>query len=463
MPLLQERDRGGVAVTLLEDVLTEITPSAEERTKAESVVKEVETTLKGLGARPLLVGSFAKDTDLAGDRDIDLFILFDSETSRDDLEKRGLAIGKKLFSELGVGYDIDYAEHPYVKGAYKGFDFEIVPCYGGDGSELKSSVDRTPLHTTFVCEQAAAGSLPVGDVRLLKKFMKVQGVYGAEAKVLGFNGYLVELLVYRYGSFDGVLEAASTWKFGEILDPAGLWEDASALNYYFTDAVLVVVDPVDQDRNVAAAVSRQKMAEFMAAARGYLREPSREWFFPPAPSPPACAALVGAAEKRGTTLAVVAIGHPVLNVNSLYGQLRRTLRAVASTAESYGFHVFKSGFWTDEGERSYLVVEFDVAELPAVERLRGPPLDTDVPNQERFLAKYLKNPPYIEDGYWFVDKPRRHTVADAALSKCIGARHGFGKDFRASASFALVSLRKALEDCDAVGFRLMLGEFLRVR
>lgn len=462
MPILSERDCGGVAVTFLDDVLAEITPSEKEREEAQMVVDEVGQALTRIGATPQLVGSFAKNTDLAGDRDIDLFILFDPEVSRDDLEKKGLAIGKKLFSELGVGFDIDYAEHPYVKGVYKGYAFEIVPCYGGDGSQLKSSVDRTPLHTAFVCEQSAADRLSVGDVRLLKKFMKAQGVYGAEAKVLGFNGYLVELLVYRYGSFTGALEAAAGWKFGEVIDPAELWEDAGALNYYFTDADLVVVDPVDQDRNVAAAVCRQKMAEFMAAARGYLKEPSKDWFFPAEPVPPTVEALIERANKRGTTLKVVAIEHPVLNVNTLYSQLRRTLKAVDSQIASFGFHVFKSGFWSDEEKRSFLVLEFDVAVLPAIERLRGPPVDTDVPNQEKFLAKYVSNPPYIEDGVWLVDRRRRYTSAIDALGSILEHKRGFGKDLRAAASFTVRSLKEALDGCEAGGFRLVLGDFLRI-
>jgi tRNA adenylyltransferase (EC 2.7.7.25) len=43
------------------------------------------------------------------------------------------------------------------------------------------------------------------EVRLLKKFMKGIGVYGAEIKVKGFSGYVAELLVYFYDSFRNVL------------------------------------------------------------------------------------------------------------------------------------------------------------------------------------------------------------------------------------------------------------------
>ena len=51
--------------------------------------------LKAKGVKPLLVGSLAKDTDIRGNKDLDVFILFPTDVSRDELEKRGLAIAKE--------------------------------------------------------------------------------------------------------------------------------------------------------------------------------------------------------------------------------------------------------------------------------------------------------------------------------------------------------------------------------
>jgi tRNA nucleotidyltransferase (CCA-adding enzyme) len=47
----------------------------------------------------------------------------------------------------------------------------------------------------------------LGEVRLLKKFMKGTGVYGAEIKIGGFSGYLCELLILKYRSFAQTIEA----------------------------------------------------------------------------------------------------------------------------------------------------------------------------------------------------------------------------------------------------------------
>ena len=41
---------------------------------------------------------------------------------------------------------------------------------------------------------------------------------------------------------------------------------------------MVAVDPVDKNRNVAAALTLQKMSEFIVAAGNFLENPSEEYF-----------------------------------------------------------------------------------------------------------------------------------------------------------------------------------------
>ncbi|MFH1721962.1 MAG: CCA tRNA nucleotidyltransferase [Candidatus Altiarchaeota archaeon] len=443
----------------LDDVIADITPSPGEKKKTDAAISEVSAELKKLGVTPVLVGSVAKGTDLIGETDVDLFIPFPSDTKPEELESHGLDVGKKLFKNLKTEYEIDYAEHPYVKGVYKGIVFEIVPFFGS--GKFKTSVDRTPLHTKFIMQKEQSGKIDVGQVRLLKKFMKSQNVYGAEAKVMGFSGYLVELLVFQYGSFVDVLKAASDWKYGEVIDPAGLWEDRSALNYYFTGADLVVVDPVDQDRNVAAAVSREKMSEFMVFARGFLAKPSKEWFFPPEKIPPSIDELLVLGKGRGTHLVAIEIIHPKLNVNTLYGQLRRTLKSIAETVESDDFEIFKSGFWSNESDFSILLFEFEVWELPPLKRVRGPPIDTDIVNQDKFLEKYSKNNPYVEGGFWFVDGKRKFILVDELLLYVIGSKAGFGKDLRLKGEFGLETLKGLFYKRKDKGILIYLEKFLK--
>ena len=164
-----------------------------------------------------------------------------------------------------------YAEHPYVHAIIEGFDVDLVPCYLLENTScLKSAVDRTPFHSRYILERIKGME---DQVLLLKQFMKGVGVYGSELKVGGFSGYLSELLVLHYGSFMGTLEGTSRWRPGEIIDLEG----GGALSH---DEPMVVVDPVDPRRNVAAALTLDKMLQFAASARCFRKGPSLDFFLP---------------------------------------------------------------------------------------------------------------------------------------------------------------------------------------
>ncbi|MBM3308820.1 MAG: CCA tRNA nucleotidyltransferase, partial [Candidatus Altiarchaeales archaeon] len=334
--------------------------------------------------------------------------------------------------KLKVKPEIDYAEHPYVMGNFKGYVIEIVPCYSG--GKMLSSVDRTPLHTHYIKRRliASIASKNVrNDIRLVKQFMKGINVYGAEAKVQGFSGYLVELLTLEYGSFENLLKATAKWKIGEIiLDPEKQWENPEVLKHFFTNASMIVVDPVDKDRNVAAAVSKQKLAEFIIAAAEFLKNPSLEYFFPKEKKARSEKELLKNIKTRGTKILAFVFKHPKVNPNSLYDQVRTTEKALKQEIQEFEFSIFRSGFWTNEKDTSIILLEFDVWNLPRIKHHLGPPIDVDASNQEKFLEKYSKDKPYIKDGRWVVNTEREYKNVEQLLPAILKERRGFGKEFR---------------------------------
>lgn len=413
---------------LLKEILGEVTPPEEEHERERGIVAELEERLLGFGVKPVLVGSLAKKTDLRGDKDIDIFIMFHEDVSREELEERGLRIGRELFTGLKAEYEIDYAEHPYVKGSYKGYIIDIVPCY--DVRKPKSAVDRTPYHTKYVRRKIRENRRLCGEIRLLKQFMKGVGVYGAEAKVQGFSGYLTELLVINYGSFEDTLKAASGWKFNQILDPENLWGDKIALKYFFPDASLIVVDPIDENRNAAAAVSRQRLAEFIYSASEFLKSPSREFFFAKKSKPPDRGELFRRMKSRGTRMMAVLFEHVRINPNTLYSQLRKTEVALKKSIEGYDFRVLKSDLWTDEVNHSIILFDFEVWELPRIKHHLGPPIDKTPGDSENFIERHRGYKPYIRDGRWVVDTEREFKKIEELLPKLIRDMKGFGKNLR---------------------------------
>ncbi|MEF8886126.1 MAG: nucleotidyltransferase domain-containing protein, partial [Haloarculaceae archaeon] len=96
-----------------------VVPDEEEYDRLEAVVATLrERTEAALADLPVdaddvevvLVGSTARDTWLAGDRDVDLFVRFPTEYSREELAAFGLQVGHAVLPD---GHE-EYAEHPYV-------------------------------------------------------------------------------------------------------------------------------------------------------------------------------------------------------------------------------------------------------------------------------------------------------------------------------------------------------------
>jgi len=107
---------------VVERVRERVDPTPDERAAlAETVerltdrAREAVTELD-VDADVLQVGSTARGTWVAGDRDIDLFVRFPPDISREDLEAYGLQVGNAVLPE---GRE-EYAEHPYVKGVFEG-------------------------------------------------------------------------------------------------------------------------------------------------------------------------------------------------------------------------------------------------------------------------------------------------------------------------------------------------------
>ncbi|RLI95687.1 MAG: CCA tRNA nucleotidyltransferase [Candidatus Altiarchaeales archaeon] len=443
---------------LLDSILKEIRPTEDESKREERIIKEIIERLKRFEIEPILVGSVAKKTDLKGDKDIDIFIMFDENTKKETLEKRGLEIGRKIFEELNARYEIDYAEHPYTIGFYKGYNIEIVPCY--KTKKVKSAVDRTPHHTEYIKRKLRQNKKLRDQILLLKQFMKGIGVYGAEAKIEGFSGYLIELLVINYGSFKNVLEAAKDWRFGEIIDPENLWNKNKGIKHLFPDANLIIIDPVDRYRNAAAAVSRQSVGKFKIKADEFLKNPNRNFFFPPERKPPSIEEIKRAMLSRGTKFILLKFIHPKININSLYSQLRKTIRSVGNSIKKKGFRIMKSDFWTDEKNLSILLFEMEVWKLPMIERRRGPPVDKDKIDQNRFLKKY-KNRTYLDDGRWVADVKREITDVDELLKIIIEERRGFGKNLRDETKIEIKEDDEILDIRDKK-FLLFLQDFLLI-
>lgn len=367
-----------------------------------------------------LMGSLAKDTFLAGDKDLDIFIFFSADVAREALEKKGLQIGKAVFLQFKTNnYQVSYAEHPYTKGVIKGFKVEIVPAYKVERAELlQSAVDRTPFHKAFVNEHLKN----TDSVRLLKKFLKANGCYGSDLKTEGFSGYLCELLAIKYGSFEEILKASQSWHYQEVLDVNNHFQtqaeklaakrhefsrhEYARLRKKFENQPLIFLDPTDKNRNVAAVLSHKKLATFIFRARKFIEAPGIS-FFSKAEEKINAKKLSARQNEKGTGIIIVAFKKPEVIDDILYPQLRRFASGMAKTMKSEGFDVLD--FWEFADAECGIAVELLSKNLPKYISIRGPSIFNPAGHQDRFTSKYEKV--WLQGTFFMAETEREHVDA----------------------------------------------------
>lgn len=206
-----------------------------------------------------IVGSYAKGTWLPKRADIDIFVKFHSDTS----EKEFIEIGKKIgFTALKQFKPyVRYAEHPFVEAQIRDTKVNVVPCYDVQKGAWKSSADRSPFHTKFMIKSLT--DTMKNEVRLLKSFLKANDIYGAEIAKQGFSGYVAEVLVLNFGSLENVLKEISRLKAGQVIGKTTKRFDTK----------IVIIDPIDENRNLGAAISNENIGRFVLTARSFLRKP----------------------------------------------------------------------------------------------------------------------------------------------------------------------------------------------
>jgi tRNA nucleotidyltransferase (CCA-adding enzyme) len=423
------RSKRGEMMNLLSSVLEKIRPSKEDEDKLQEVVnKLLERARKvceeeGMG-KPMLVGSAARNTWLKGEKDIDIFILLPETLPREKLEEIGLRICRKIAG--GKGRE-KYAEHPYVTFEFEGFEVDLVPCYEiSDPRKIKSAVDRSPHHQAYVSPRLTPALRD--QVLLLKQFMKGLGVYGAELKIHGFSGYLCELLILHAGGFLELLKQAANWKPGQVIDLEKHYPNEDEPRRIFENQPLIVVDPVDPGRNVAASVSLQAFTIFVRGCQDFLANPREEFFFPKEIKRLRKSELVRILRRRGTEVYCIVFKLPDLVPDVLYPQLRKTERALVTALTEAGHKVIRSDVWGEGTGAILLEVQ------PSVEKMEvreGPPLGVSA---ENFVRSYLLSPiklagPFINPSGRVVYELKSHRPSpEKVIRETLKEKHLLGKN-----------------------------------
>ncbi|HYB45061.1 MAG TPA: CCA tRNA nucleotidyltransferase [Nitrososphaerales archaeon] len=351
-------------MTGLEPVLKAATklviPSADEEKRITGLAEFLlARTREAAGKHPevrgvVMGGSFAKGTWLPTNVDIDVFVLIDPATPEKDFERIGLAVGTEAAKGFPRGKK--YAQHPYVEATVRGVKVNVVPCYNVEPPNWKSAADRSPFHVKLV---EGLSHERKTEVRLLKRFMRGVGVYGAEIEVQGFSGYAAEVLVIRHGNFEGVLSY-----FAELKRTS-------------EDMLFVLPDPVDEDRDLGKAISDESVGRLVLASRAFLRKPSLDFF----------GEVLGRSRpKMRKEVIGLVFAHSRLSEDTLWGELRRTLKHITRAVEERDFKIIRAMAASDNSSHSAFLFLPEFSMLPPLAQHLGPTVEREK-EAASFLAK----------------------------------------------------------------------------
>jgi tRNA nucleotidyltransferase (CCA-adding enzyme) len=355
-------------------------PTQREVKKISSVAKEVkESIIKHAPSTKIkdvvLGGSYAKGTWLKGDVDIDIFVKMNSSMNEEEFELLGKQIGLESLKQYQPY--LRYSDHPYVEAIVQGIRVNIVPCYDVEKWKWISAADRSPFHTEYVTKKLDEEKRD--QVRLLKKFLKSLGIYGAEIAKNGFSGYVTEVLILKYGSFQSTLEALSHIQEGKIIvsmDPI----DEETIKKIFKHSV-IILDPIDPKRNLGTAISVENFGKFVLAARTFLKEPSIEFFV---------------RQERGGTandfsemysnILVVSFNYKERSPDVIWGQLKKSMNAISKQLTLGGFNVIRSTCTTDEKTEAAFIFLLESTTLPLYMVKTGPKVSRKH-DSSKFISK----------------------------------------------------------------------------
>lgn len=335
------------------DHAKKVVPTADEESANAKTARHVlDLVCRAISKHPevkdaQLGGSYAKGTWLAGETDIDVFVRFRSSVPDERFRSLSGDIGFDAMD--GYGPVERYADHPYVEAYVDGITVNVVPCYDVGSGEWKSAADRSPYHTGFMCKNLD-GRLK-NDVRLLKKFLKVRGLYGAQIAVRGFSGYAAEVIIWHFGGFGETIRGMADIKCGTAIG-------STSKSF---DTPVPIIDPIDENRNLSAAISNRNMGLFILACREIADSPDMDplkvKFAPPS--------------LGWDSVASVRFGRGDENPEVIWGQARRAASAIIRQMERGGFVVIRHKVLVDE-QRVCLLFLTESLRLPTHMVRTGP-------------------------------------------------------------------------------------------
>jgi len=370
---------------VLEQAKRLVVPTKSEDQKVAGIVDEVITKVSSqiakskLNASLFVGGSIAKGTWLPGISDIDFFMKFDY----DEFSDRSTELADFAEKVLKGAFKVQrlHGSRDYFSAIYKGFYIEIVPVLEIKNlKQAKNITDYSPLHVGWIASRVKKDKKLQTEIRLAKKFFKASGVYGAESYVGGLSGHAIEILTIYYGNFANLVKSVARWHENDVIDVKRYYKPSEVfekLNPSKLQSPVIIIDPIEKDRNAAAALGKEKFLLAKAVSTRFLAKPNLEFFREKKIS-------VADLEKKKKGFKLIVIeSKPERGKPDVIGaKLLKKFEALGKILAENDFIEQDSGWWWPESGPALYWFYFDKKPLPTVREHIGPPVK---------LGKYAKD------------------------------------------------------------------------
>lgn len=395
----------------LNNIKKRIKPKQEEYKKTNKILNEVRQLVENQAKKSRIKceffvgGSFAKNTWLSGDHDIDVFLRFEKQK---DISKTCYKLLKKIFKKI----EIVHGSRDYFRIKYKKYTFEFVPVLLIKSiKEAENITDASPFHVLYVKEKIKKNPNIAEEIRLLKKFCKANKIYGAETWIGGFSGYVCELLICHSKSFINLLKKTKKWKPKVFIDLTKTYKSKypaiKKLGKHKSKSPIILIDPTERKRNAAAGLTYEKFSEFLFSANLFLLNPSARFFKEKKFS---LDKSIKKSKKRGTKLIYYKIKIPDEKLDVYFSKLKRKLKRIKSRLEKECYYLYNYCF-KKINSKVIICFEFKNWEVSKYKRHFGPPVWVDKKYFNDFIKKW-KSKTYVFENKLAVNVKRKKKLND---------------------------------------------------
>lgn len=358
-----------------------------------------------IDAEVMLGGSAAKGTFVKGDFDCDVFIRFEKKYIDDQLSEM-LEHCLKIFQ----GVNRVHGSRDYFQAKIDNIDFEFVPVKKiSNPNEALNVTDSSPLHVQWMKKNIEINPELIDQIILTKLFCKAARVYGAESYIRGFSGHVIDILLAYYKTFENLLKNSLEWKKGDVIDVEshGTSQEmnASKINS------LIVIDPIQPERNAAAALNMENVQFFQKKACEFLQKPSCE-FFKKKPLTKEYLESI----KDGNSLFII-MAEPLEGKDDVVGaKILKVFEYIKKQLKAHDFEVVQSGWEWDKKNDAMLYFLVNPEILSEFKLREGPPVKV-TENASKF--RELHPDAWEENGRLYANVKRDFTSADKLIEHLI--------------------------------------------